>query len=144
MSAKVARDLLAGASRAALATLDEHGAPYASLVLVVDDGAGDALLLLSDLAEHTKNLKRDARASLLVEPVAVAGDLLAAARVTLVGKIAPVGDAAARAVFVTRHPSAATYASFADFAVYRLAVERAHLVAGFGRIQWIESADYRR
>ena len=144
MSAKVARELVAGASRAALATLDERGAPYASLVLVADDGAGNALLLLSDLAEHTKNLARDPRASLLVEPAEVSGDRLAAARVTLVGKIARLDDEIARAKYVARHPSAAMYAGFKDFAMYRLDVERAHLVAGFGRIEWLEAPDYHR
>ena len=32
------------------------------------------------------------------------------------------------------------YADFKDFAFYRVEVERAHLVAGFGRIHWIEGA----
>lgn len=144
MSARVARELVADASRAALATLDERGAPYASLVLVADDGVGNALLLLSNLAEHTKNLARDPRASLLVEPADVTGDRLAAARVTLVGKIARLDDDAARAKYVARHPSAAMYAAFKDFAMYRLDVERAHLVAGFGRIEWIGASDYHR
>jgi putative heme iron utilization protein len=137
------RDLLRRAPRASLATLTEAGAPYASLVLVADDGAGAPLLLLSDLAEHTKNLKRDPRASLLVEPAEPSGDPLAAARATFLGEVARVvGDEAARASFVDRHPSAALYAGFGDFAVYRFAVARIHLVAGFGRIDWISGRDY--
>ena len=32
------------------------------------------------------------------------------------------------------------YADFRDFNFYRLAVERAHLVAGFGRIHWLDAA----
>ena len=44
-------------------------------------------------------------------------------------------------VDVTRHPSAATYVDFQDFAFYRVAPTRAHLVAGFGRIHWIEAGD---
>lgn len=46
-----------------------------------------------------------------------------------------------RARFLARHPSADFYAGFKDFAVYRVAVERAHLVAGFGRVRWLEAAD---
>ncbi len=42
--------------------------------------------------------------------------------------------------FTRRHPSAERYAGFADFRLYRLQVARAHLVAGFGRIDWIEAA----
>lgn len=141
--ATTARTLLSKAPRASLATLTASGAPYASLVLTADDGGGAPLLLLSDLAEHTKNLARDPRASLLVESIDQAGDLLAAPRATFLGEAARLDDAAAKASFVARHPSAATYADFKDFALYRLAILRIHLVAGFGRIDWISGDQYR-
>jgi putative heme iron utilization protein len=137
------RDLVRRAPRATLATLDAAGAPYASLVLVAADDAGEPLLLLSDLAEHSKNLARDPRASVLVEAADAPGDPLAAPRATLLGRAVRVSDDATRARFVARHPSAALYAGFRDFATYRLAVDRVHLVAGFGRIEWIEGDDYR-
>lgn len=136
-------DLLRHAPRASLATLAESGAPYASLVLTADDGAGAPLLLLSDLAEHTKNLKRDRRAALLVETAVSAGDPLAAARATFLGEAVRADDEAAKARFVDRNPSAAAYAGFKDFALYRFAIARIHLVAGFGRIDWISGDDYR-
>ena len=141
--AAAVRELLRRASRACLATLTEGGAPYASLVLTADDGRGAPLLLLSDLAEHAKNLKRDQRASLLVETAEPAGDPLASARATFLGEAERVVDDLAKATFVARHPSAAGYAGFRDFALYRLLVARIHLVAGFGRIDWISGDDYR-
>jgi putative heme iron utilization protein len=36
-----------------------------------------------------------------------------------------------------------SYAGFADFHLYRIAIERGHLVAGFGHISWIEAPDLR-
>jgi len=141
--ATIARTLLSKAPRASLATLTATGAPYASLVLTADDGAGAPLLLLSELAEHTKNLARDPRASLLVENDEQAGDPLAAPRATFLGEAARVDDTAAKASFIARHPSAADYAGFKDFALYRLAIARIHLVAGFGRIDWISGDQYR-
>lgn len=139
-----ARTLLCHAPRASLATLTEAGTPYVSLVMTADDGAGTPLLLLSDLAEHSKNLTRDTRASLLVASAETACDLLAAPRATFLGKAQRVADdAAAKAIFVGRHPSAAGYAGFEDFTIYRIAVTRIHLVAGFGRIDWISGDDYR-
>ncbi|MGH6968580.1 MAG: HugZ family protein, partial [Stellaceae bacterium] len=141
--ARTARGLLAQAPRASLATLTETGAPYASLVLTADDSTGAPLLLLSDLAEHAKNLRRDPRAALLVEPAETAGDPLAAPRATFLGEARRVADAAAKARFVAHHQSAAVYAGFSDFALYRFAVARVHLVAGFGRIDWISGDDYR-
>lgn len=141
--AATVRDLLRRAPRASLATLTETGAPYASLVLTADDGAGAPLLLLSDLAEHSKNLRRDPRVSLLVEPATVSGDPLAAPRATFLGEAVRNHDAAAKAAFVARHSAAAAYAGFKDFGLYRIAVARVHLVAGFGRIDWISGDDYR-
>jgi hypothetical protein len=131
-----ARRLMRGLDRATLATSQE-GWPYASLVLVALDHRAQPLLLLSNLAEHTKNLKRDRRASLLFDGTAGREDPLTGARVTVLGEIEPVADEALLARYTTRHPSAAAYAGFGDFRLYRLAATRAHLVAGFGRIDWV-------
>lgn len=132
---RAARHVLRSASTGSLGTLDEEGGPFASLVTVATTPAGAPLLLLSDLALHTRNLKRDPRASLLlVGPGGEGGDPLAGARLTLSGRIARDDDANHRRRFVARHAEAGGYASFADFALYRLDVTRAHLVAGFGRI----------
>ena len=60
------------------------------------------------------------------------------------GEVAEVADPLLLARFVRRHPSAERYAGFADFRLYRMAVARAHLVAGFGRIDWIEGGSAAR
>jgi putative heme iron utilization protein len=130
-----AREVLRLAATATLGTLDETGAPFVSLVTVATTPAGDPAFLLSDLAVHTANLKRDPRASLLlVAPGGEGGDPLAGARLTLAGTVARDDDPATRRRFLARHPEAAGYAGFADFGFYRLAVTSGHLVAGFGRI----------
>lgn len=134
--AATARRLMRSLDRATLAT-SQDGWPYASLVLAAVDHDASPLLLLSDLAEHSKNLKREARASLLFEGTAGRDDPLTGARVTVLGEARPVDDARLLARFTRRHPSAAGYAGFADFHLYRLDIARAHLVAGFGRIHWI-------
>jgi hypothetical protein len=115
--------------------------PYASLVLVATDLDASPLLLISDLAEHTKNLARERRASLLFDGTAGRDDPLTGARVTVLGEISLDPEPACLARFVRRHPSAAAYAGFKDFHLYRMRVARGHLVAGFGRIHWIEAPD---
>lgn len=134
--AATARRLMRSLDRATLAT-SQDGWPYASLVLAAVDHDASPLLLLSDLAEHSKNLKRDARASLLFDGTAGRDDPLTGARVTVLGEARPVDDARLLGRFTRRHPSAAGYAGFADFHLYRLDIARAHLVAGFGRIHAI-------
>jgi putative heme iron utilization protein len=59
----------------------------------------------------------------------------------VVGRAVRTGDERLRRRFLARHPDAATYAAFKDFQFYRLAVERAHLVAGFGKIRWLSAAE---
>jgi heme iron utilization protein len=134
-AASVARELLRKARKGALATNDRDShAPYASLVAVATDADGSPLLLLSNLAKHTMNVDADPRVSLMVED-AWAGDPLAGARVSLWGRIERTDEPRCKARFLARYPSAKGYAEFADFNFFRIEIEGAHLVAGFGRIQ---------
>jgi len=137
------RLLLRATDRAVLSTiLTETGEPYASLVLLAVCPAGAPLLLLSDLAEHTKNLKADPRASLLIDGTAGLDDPLTGARASIQGRIEAIDDPLLRTRYIRRHPSARRYAGFADFKLYRMTPDRAHLVAGFGRIHWTGTPSY--
>ncbi len=71
-----ARRLIRGRDRAALAT-SLAGWPYASLVVTACDSDASPLLLLSDLAQHTRNLVADPRVSLLFEDTGEHADPLA-------------------------------------------------------------------
>lgn len=137
-----ARRVLRLADTGSLATLQADGGPFASLVSVATTSAGEPVLLISRLAVHTRNLGRDARASLLlVAPGGEAGDPLAGARLTLIGQVAPRdADPLLPRRFLARHPEAESYATFADFGFHRFAIASAHLVAGFGRIVDLERA----
>src|SRR6185437_12440595 len=125
--------LMRQARTAALGTLTAAtGAPYCSRVNIATAADGAPLLLLSRLALHTKNIAADARVSLLLgEEAGDGGDPLAAARITLAGKVAVTRDAAERARYLARQPGAEAFADFGDFAFYRMEIEGAHLVAGF-------------
>jgi putative heme iron utilization protein len=140
---RTVRRLMREALRASLGTLvrDSGGAPYVSLVLIATDHDGAPILLLSDLADHTRNVGRDARISLLLDGTGEREEPLAGERVTLQGRLRRSEEPRHRARFLARHPSAETYADFRDFAFYRMEVERAHLVAGFGRIHWLNGAN---
>ncbi len=141
------------ARQASLASLSASGMPFNSLVgMAPDPRTGTIVLLLSDLAIHTANLKGDSRASLLI--VGSAADIgdsradsdddpLTLPRLTLVGHANIAGDPdIAAPVYLDRHPGAAGYAGFADFRFHRFMPESAHLVAGFGRIADIDPAAF--
>ena len=137
-----ARDLLRSALKAALATLDRtSGYPYASLVTIATEPDGAPLLLISKLALHTQNLAADGRASLMIDGTSPVGDPLAGGRVTLIGRAEITDSPTARPRYLARHPHAAMYADFPDFAFYKLSIERAHFIGGFGRIVDLSPAD---
>jgi len=123
--------------------LEPEGYPYGSFVTVAFDD-GQPVFLISGLAEHTKNLERDPRASLLVAEGG-ADDPLANGRVTMLGPCARVdGDGgSARVAFLAAHPNAAYYADFRDFAFWKLQVNSIRYIGGYGRMSWIPQADWQ-
>ena len=118
-----------------------RGVPYASLVLITADLDASPLLLLSDLAQHSRNIAFDPRVSVLFDGTAGYQDPLTGPRLTIIGQATVVEDPRLLARFTAHHPASAVYAGFADFRLYRVAVASGHLVAGFGRIHRVDSRD---
>jgi putative heme iron utilization protein len=141
-----AKKLLRLVRAVALATIDRNtGHPFGSLVNVATDSDGSPLILVSRLSSHTANLEADSRASVLLA-TGGKGDPLAHPRLTVLGRFAKIGHDAAdeahlRRRFLARHPKAELYAGFADFALWRMTVESAHLNAGFARAADLTAAD---
>lgn len=125
--------LLTAVRHGALATLLD-GHPYASLVACAAS-RGAPLFLLSDLAEHTRNLARDPRASLLVVEEG-GGDPLARARATFVGRCVPAAREEVEADYLCAHPEAAGYLELRDFRFWRLEVQAVRTIGGFGAMKW--------
>lgn len=133
------RRLMRACGKAALATLlGEDGWPYASLVTVATAQDGSPLLLLSRLSDHTRNVAAEPRVSLLFDGSEGFANPQEGPRATVLGRAAVSDDPADRARFLARHPGAALYAGFADFAVYRVAPARVHFVGGFARAVWLD------
>src|SRR5690349_7870141 len=93
----IARGVMRAADRATLATLvrgdqPDAGAPYASLVLVALDHDASPLLLISALADHTRNLAADPRVSLLFDGTAGLDEPLTGPRVSVAGRAARNDD----------------------------------------------------
>jgi len=142
-SAVAARRLMRQSRSAALATAlaGSGGWAYASLVTTACDADASPILLLSGLADHTRNLADDARASLLFEAASGLGNPQTGPRVTVMGRLRETAEERHARRFIARHPAARLYAGFADFHFYRMAVERARYVGGFGSATWVEAAD---
>lgn len=143
--AERARTLAANLSTGTLCTLalEPAGYPYGSFVTVAFDG-GNPVFLISGLAEHTRNLAGDPRASLMVAESGSA-DPLANGRVTILGPCTRVQEdgGRARAAFLAAHPNASYYADFRDFAFWTLQVESVRYIGGYGRMSWISRAEWQ-
>ena len=142
--AERARTLVARLTTGTLCTvaLDPEGYPYGSFVTVAFDD-GNPVFLISGLAEHTRNLERDPRASLMVAESGAA-DPLANGRVTMLGPCTRVDgdDGRARAAFLKTHPNASYYADFRDFGFWTLQVDHVRYIGGYGRMSWVSKDDW--
>jgi hypothetical protein len=146
--AERARTLVHRARAGTLATLSRRhpGYPFGSLMPYAPDEAGQPLFLISSMAVHTQNLAADPRASLFVAEPDWSGDPLAAGRITLMGAVRAVPPDAlseARTAYLARHPNAAYWVDFEDFAFHRLEIADLYFVGGFAAMDWIDAATYR-
>jgi heme iron utilization protein len=135
---------LARATASAVLATQAEGQPFASLVTPAFSAGFEPLLLLSSLSEHTRQLRAEARCALLVTGAAEGSNPQTAPRLTLTGVAAPVPEgevAALKAGWLAKHPYAALYADFGDFALWRIAPGGALLVGGFARAVRIRLAE---
>lgn len=141
--AQEVRRLIRAAGAAALAT-QADGQPFASLVTPAAAPDLSPLLWLSTLSEHTRQLRAEPRCALLFTGEPNGPNPQTTPRVTLTGRAEPVEGAEAGALkarWLARHPYAALYAGFADFALWRIAPGGALLVGGFARAVRLRLAD---
>lgn len=120
------------------------GYPFGSIAPFVLDDDGNPLILISSIAEHTKNIVADPRVSLIAFDPA-SPDMQAAARLTLLGeaKTADKQDGVLCERYLARFPQAAQYFDMHDFLFYSIEVQQARYIGGFGKIHWISGEDFR-
>lgn len=140
-SGPLVRRLIRTSRSGVLASLDTEttGTPYASFVLTGCTMDASPLLMLSDLARHSRNIAADQRVSLLIGKLGL--DALSQTRATLIGRMEESGDEDAKTRFLRHHAAARSQMAFGDFRLYRLKLESVHFIAGFGRIETLAAAD---
>lgn len=139
-----ARRLLRAQHGAALATLSHKldGHPFATAVDYFTDHAARPVFLISNLAEHTRNMAADPRVSLLVQ--GAASDVQANPRLTVVGEAGGVAESEAEVLkvrYLRYFPEAANYFEL-DFFFCRIQPRQLRYVGGFGIARWIAPGDF--
>ena len=141
--ASEARQFLRATRSGVLSTFSTKfaGYPFGSVAPFVLDHSGQPVILISTIAEHTKNIIANPKVSLL----AFAGDedLQASARLTLIGKAKQIDkkDVNLRARYLRYFPQAASYFETHDFNFYRIEIAQARYIAGFGKMGWLSGEE---
>jgi putative heme iron utilization protein len=151
--AQALRALIAAQPIAALGTL-RAGAdgpePFVSMVPVAwPAGSADAVIHVSALSPHTRDLLSNPRVSLmLVAPRSTGDEPLALARLSLQADAMPLdpgspAHAAAEAAYRARFPGSDLTFGLGDFRLVSLRTRSARFVAGFGRAHALGQAAWQ-
>lgn len=139
-SAAEAGALLRGECHGVLSThsVDAPGYPFGSVVPYCLDRAGRPVILISRIAQHTRNICRDPKVSLFISEREV-DDVQVAPRLTYLADAVPVGapDEEIAARYYRYFPQSRDYHRIHDFDFYRLEGARVRYIGGFGSIHWL-------
>ena len=139
--ALIARKLLNHQSVGVLSThsLDVEGYPFGSIAPYALNYESEPTILISDIAQHTRNIKQNNKVSLTVFDQCV-DDPQSHGRLTWIGDAEPIdpNDTAIRERYLRYFPSAESYFETHDFSFYRIRLRRVRFIGGFGQIFWIE------
>ena len=120
-------------------SIDVEGYPFGSIAPYTLSYAGEPIILISDIAQHTRNIKHNNKVSLTVFD-SQADDPQSGSRLTWIGDAQPVdaSDINTRDRYLRYFPLAESYFQTHDFSFYRVGLRRARFIGGFGEIYWIE------
>ena len=142
-AAKNARELLLKEYRGMLATHSKSmpGFPFGSVVPYCLDEQGRPLILISRIAQHTHNLQKDPKCSMLVGERG-AEDVQAVGRLTYLAEARKLEDSVAIEAAAERYyryfPDSQNYHKAHDFDFWVLDPVRHRYIGGFGAIHWID------
>lgn len=143
-NAREARQMLRAHRYGALCTLSKKfdGHPFGSITPYLADHDGSLLILISALAEHTKNIQHDPRVSLITHSQD-SPHIQTQGRVTIVGAAHPVaGRKQSGKRYLRYFPEAETYFAMHDFSFYRIVPQSIRYIGGFGKIHWVAADKY--
>lgn len=114
------------------------GYPYGAAMPFCTDQQGRIVVLISHLAEHTRNIAQDGRVSFTVSPLNAA--LQQETRATLLGEIAPCDDDAVANRYLRFFPDSRRYLDIGGFHFHAIEPGHVRLIAGFGSLHWLPGA----
>lgn len=123
-------------------SVDCEGYPFGSILPFCPDFNNRPIILISRLAQHTKNIEKDPRVSLLIDDADQLqyADVQTCSRLTVMANAERLTDAEVIARCHRYLPDAHDYTTQLDFDFYRLNPVKVRFIGGFGQIHWVEPA----
>ena len=120
-------------------SVEAQGYPFGSVTPYCFDRQGRPVILISRIAQHTKNILADPKVSLIAIE-RDADDIQDNGRVTYLGEAMQVSadDTDTMERYYRFFPDARGYHKTHDFDFYRLEFYRVRFIGGFGKIYWVE------
>ncbi|MDP8171173.1 DUF2470 domain-containing protein [Pasteurella skyensis] len=124
------------------------GYPMGSVAPFIIDHTGCPVIYTATVAERTKNIVANSKASLFMREVRRNHRIETGWRLGVMGDLLEIDDnedlMRVRRSYFHHYPKAAMYENFHEFKFYRLNVKMARVILGFGRIAWVEGDVLRR
>ncbi len=144
--ATIARKLLRSMDCGVLSTMSVAmpGFPFGSVTPYVTTHDGHVVVLVSDIAQHTKNMQADDKVCMTVMDNAD-GNKQEQGRATIIGRARPVpGDKEEEVSsrYFAFFPEARHYSQAHDFTYFWVEPKKIRYIGGFGKIFWIEKEDW--
>ncbi|WP_127717365.1 HugZ family protein [Halobacteriovorax sp. HLS] len=119
--------------------------PYGSICPFVLTPTGEVIILISEIAMHTKNIHIDPNISFTVYDQ-TAPNKQKASRCSIVGKATLLKEGAQKELacelYTKFYPESKRYFEAHDFNFYSLTAARVRFIEGFGKISWIEASEF--
>lgn len=142
-----AKRLVRALNSGVLSTISKNlqGYPFGSVTPFMSDSEGSLYIYISDIAQHAKNIREDARVSMTVYHQAERGDQNEEGRVTFVGDAVELSEQEQEVQlkrYTALFPEAESYKQAHDFNLWRIDVKRVRYIGGFGKIFWLEKDEW--
>ena len=142
-----AKRLVRALNSGVLSTISKNlqGYPFGSVTPFMSDSEGSLYIYISDIAQHAKNIREDARVSMTAYHQAERGDQNEEGRVTFVGDAVELSEQEQEVQlkrYTALFPEAESYKQAHDFNLWRIDVKRVRYIGGFGKIFWLEKDEW--
>ena len=122
-------------------SVKHDGWPFGSATPYAISASGDPIILVSSLAEHTKNMLNDPRVSLFIQDTTTNANPQSTARATLLGIVEAVNEnevEEAAQQYLSRFPEATQNFQLGGFSLLKIVVKQVRYIGGFGEMFWVQ------